>query len=39
MKMYHMLVFKLPMGIKLAKPRLDEDEGDPVSAWFEGFKD
>lgn len=34
-----MPVFKLPAGIKLAKPRLDEDEGDLVSAWFESFKD
>ena len=35
-----MPVFKLPAGIKLAKPRLDEDgSGDSVSEWFEGFKD
>lgn len=39
MKKHHMPVFKLPAGIKLARPRLDEDEGDPVSAWFEDFKD
>ena len=35
-----MPVFKLPAGIKLAKPRLDEDgSNDSVSTWFEGFKD
>jgi len=40
MEKHHMPVFKLPAGIKLAKPRLDEDgDGDVVSAWFEGFKD
>lgn len=40
MKKHHMPVFKLPAGIKLAKPRLDEDEfSDSVSAWFEDFKD
>lgn len=35
-----MPVFKLPAGIKLAGPRLDEDgDGDLVAKWFEGFKD
>ena len=40
MEKHHMPVFKLPAGIKLAKPRLDEGgSGDSVSTWFEGFKD
>lgn len=40
MKKYHLPVFKLPKGYRLAPPRLDEAvANDPVSVWFDGFKD
>lgn len=40
MTKHHMPVFKLPKGIRLAPPRLDESgSADPVAEWFSSFKD